>query len=300
MGNRPGEAICLRHLGRVHHLHGDHHEALSALDKSLTLCLRRDDAEGQAQCHEFMAGVHLDLGDARLAIQHLEESLAMFKCRQASSAAGLAIADETESGRGVGDGGGDSGGGLGGMDEGELIAAVGTTSLEEIGGDGRETPGGDSAGEKDESSLERVQKKLEDARTLIQQASAAYEDYDQALRRAQTVQGTAPVAGASDGDEGGVDLGTAHRKPLLIDVIRGKKDGSSGETAGAGADVVSAPSGREETKSKNGGPKFPLKFKLKVPGQDMSSHFKFLQSWSVHKKYYQTSDEADPQSGKAQ
>ena len=186
-----------------------------------------------------------------------------------------------------------------GLDEGELIAAVGTTSLEEMGGDGRERPGGESKGEKDESSLVRVQKKLQDARTLIQQASAAYEDYDQALRRAQTVQGTAPVVGA-DGDEGGVDLGTAHRKPQLIDVIRGKKDGSSGEPAGAGGDVVSAPSGREETKSKNGGPKFPLKFKLKVPGQDMSSHFKFLQSWSVHRKYYQTSDEADPQSGKAQ
>jgi len=50
-----GEAICLRHLGQVHHLHGDHHEALSALDRSLTLCLRRDDAKGQALCHEHIA-----------------------------------------------------------------------------------------------------------------------------------------------------------------------------------------------------------------------------------------------------
>ena len=71
LGNRPGEAICLRHLGLVHHLHGDHHEALSALDRSLTLCLRRDDTNGQALCHEHISGVHLDLGDARLALQHL-------------------------------------------------------------------------------------------------------------------------------------------------------------------------------------------------------------------------------------
>jgi len=28
---------------------------VQALDKSLTLCLRRDDAEGQAQCHESIA-----------------------------------------------------------------------------------------------------------------------------------------------------------------------------------------------------------------------------------------------------
>ena len=39
------------------------------------------------------------------------------------------------------------------------------------------------------------------------------------------------------------------------------------------------------------GPKFPLKFKLKMPGQNMSSHLKFLQNWSVHKKYYATSSE---------
>jgi tetratricopeptide (TPR) repeat protein len=78
LGNRPGEAICLRHLGLVHHLHGDHHEALSALDRSLTLCLRRDDTNGQALCHEHISGVHLDLGDARLALQHLEEVLYLF------------------------------------------------------------------------------------------------------------------------------------------------------------------------------------------------------------------------------
>ena len=107
MGNRPGEAICLRHLGRVHHLHGDHHEALAALDKSLTLCLRRDDAEGQAQCHESMAGVHLDLGDARLAVQHLEESLGLYKGRQAAAPVSFASAGETGGGVAVGDGGED-------------------------------------------------------------------------------------------------------------------------------------------------------------------------------------------------
>ena len=75
LGNRPGEAICLRHLGLVHHLHGDHHEALSALDRSLTLCLRRDDTNGQALCHELISAVHLDLGYARLALQNLEDVL---------------------------------------------------------------------------------------------------------------------------------------------------------------------------------------------------------------------------------
>jgi hypothetical protein len=39
-----------------------------------------------------------------------------------------------------------------------------------------------------------------------------------------------------------------------------------------------------------------LKFKMKVPGQHKkSSHFKFLQSWTVHKKYYQTTaDDSAP------
>ena len=37
-----------------------------------------------------------------------------------------------------------------------------------------------------------------------------------------------------------------------------------------------------------------LQFKIKVPGQHKkTSHFKFLQSWTVHKKYYQTVTAAD-------
>jgi tetratricopeptide (TPR) repeat protein len=294
MGNRHGEAICLRHLGRVHHLHGDHHEALSALDKSLTLCLRRDDAEGQAQCHESMAGVHLDLGDVRLAVQHLEESLALYtNCQVASRAMPTAAGESGEDGE-TGALEGIAGRLVGGEDEGDLIAAAGGGMQAEVQPGGGERAEQEEKGGKEESDVQRVSNKLQGARTLIKQANVAYEDYDQALRRAQAGAGAVPPAGESGGDDGGVDLGTAHRKPLLIDVIRGKKGEAGSEPAGMGGDVVLAPSGREHSKGKGGGPKFPLKFKMKVPGQDMSSHFKFLQSWTVHRKYYQTSDEADP------
>ncbi|KAJ1479167.1 hypothetical protein T484DRAFT_1815323 [Baffinella frigidus] len=68
VGDACGESICLRSLGRVHHLHGDHSEALAAFDQALTLLIRLGDLAGQSECHEGIAGVHLDLGDARLKV----------------------------------------------------------------------------------------------------------------------------------------------------------------------------------------------------------------------------------------
>ena len=53
---------------------------------------------------------------------------------------------------------------------------------------------------------------------------------------------------------------------------------------GAGGDEVvpsAGPPAKSSTKAS-----FPMKFKAKMPGQDMSQHFKFLQSWTMHKKYY--------------
>jgi len=56
-------------------------------------------------------------------------------------------------------------------------------------------------------------------------------------------------------------------------------------------EIVKVPlSIRREDGEKAEGPKFPLKFKLKMPGQELASHFKFLQSWSVHKKYYERAE----------
>jgi hypothetical protein len=54
--------------------------------------------------------------------------------------------------------------------------------------------------------------------------------------------------------------------------------------AGAGGDEIvpsAGPPAKSSTKAS-----FPMKFKAKMPGQDMSQHFKFLQSWTMHKKYY--------------
>jgi len=141
--------------------------------------------------------------------------------------------------------------------------------------------------------MERVEKKLREATVLVEQANVAYDDYDRALRQAQGGVATVhPNSRGAGGQHGAVDLSAAHQKPLLIHAIRGKKDEEGKGVAGLGDDLVQHPSGNEPIKTKITGPKFPLKFKMKVPGQEKSSHFNFLQSWTVHKKYYQTSEEA--------
>jgi hypothetical protein len=43
--------------------------------------------EGQALSHEHMAAVLLDLGDARQAIEHLQEAVALYTRKQAEAAA---------------------------------------------------------------------------------------------------------------------------------------------------------------------------------------------------------------------
>ena len=76
-------------------------------------------------------------------------------------------------------------------------------------------------------------------RALQAQSMVAYDEYDRALH---PPPGEVPVGGG-----GGVPL-----------------PGGGGGSVGEGA-------------AKGKGPRFPIKFKLKVPGQDFASHLKFLQ-----------------------
>ena len=246
----------------MHHLHGDHHEALAALEKSLILCVRHDDAEAQAQCHENMADVHLDLGDVRQAIQHFEEALARFHRSAALAGSstgerGLRPEDQTMSNDGA-----------------NLASAVGEVT-------GGENGGGGEGGE--ESDMMRVEKKLQAAKALIQQANSAYDDYDRTLRHAQgvpTPQKPADTANTDGNVENDGVGGT--RQPMLLEAMAGKE----GDLMGMRTDVIQPRSASLAT-LKSAGPKFPLKFKMKVPGQEASKTFKFLQSWTVHRKYYQ-------------
>jgi hypothetical protein len=245
-----------------------------------------------------MASVHLDLGDARQAIQHFEESLSLFGIRnRRRDGMGDAMQMEDD----VEQAGADRLLGLeGGEDEGDLIASVGTWKSEdgEVGaGDGRKEGGAPVTGDEGgavQTDLDRVEEKLRDAKVLIEQATSAYEDYDKTLRQDRRAKGGKTETwergarqGEGAGEGGGGDDESGRPKRLLIDTIAGK---DVGDPMSFGGDVVQPPSVNEPSKNKNAGPKFPLKFKMKMPGQDMSSHFKFLQSWTVHKKYYQTSD----------
>jgi tetratricopeptide (TPR) repeat protein len=251
VGDAAGESICLRSLGRVHHLHGDHSEALASYDRALTLLIRLDDLIGQSECHEGVAGIHLDLGDARMAIVHLKEARSLLSGpgdphRVPSS--GNAGASRDQDG------------------EHEYPNSASSGEEEELSkemGENRANQGGSAAGTENprqgqgerEDLHRRLQEKLEAARKLQAETLNAYDEYDRALRQG-------PVGEVRSADSGGDGLAV----PL------------PGGLASVGVGESAAGKGKS--------PRFPIKFKLKMPGQDFASHLKFLQSWSQHKRYY--------------
>jgi hypothetical protein len=77
LGDREGELQCLQLLASVHLAHRDPRAALAALDRAADLAALRGDAEARAACHDAMARARAALGDAWLASVHVQEAAAI-------------------------------------------------------------------------------------------------------------------------------------------------------------------------------------------------------------------------------